>query len=82
MFGDAGVLIAEVDASKRDAATNRAPVTVRLLPLVSALTLQAVDGTLLRRSRPSLFQGLGRRPASGDRWGPAVGSRRPAAAGL
>ena len=77
VFGDAGLLLAEVDTAKRDPATNRAPVVARLLPVVSELTLQAVDGTFLRRSRPSLFQGLGRRPAGGDRWGPAVGGGDP-----
>ncbi|MDA0185513.1 hypothetical protein OJ997_34730, partial [Solirubrobacter phytolaccae] len=77
VFGDAGLLLAEVDTAKRDAATNRAPVTVRLLPIIDELTLQAVDGTLLRRSRPSLFQGLGRRPVGGDRWGAAVGGGDP-----
>ena len=82
VFGDAGLLLAEVDVAKRDPATNRAPVSVRLVPIVSELTLQAVDGTLLRRSRPSLFQGLGRRPAGGDRWGRGGRRRRSAAAGL
>ena len=77
VFGDAAVMLAEVDTSKRDATTNRAPVTVRLLPVISDLTLQAVDGTLLRRSRPSLFQGLGRRTLGGDRWGVAVGGGDP-----
>ena len=61
---------------KRDPATNRAPVTVRLIPVIESLSLEAIDGTLLRRSRPALFHGLGRRPRGGDRWGP----RRPAAA--
>src|SRR5262249_317337 len=77
VFGDAAVLLAEVDTSKRDPATNRAPVTVRLLPVISDLTLQPVDGTLLRRSRPSLFQGLGRRAQAGDPWGAAVGGGDP-----
>jgi hypothetical protein len=52
-------------------------VQVRLIPVISDLTLQAVDGTLLRRSRPSLFEGLGRRPPGGDRWGPPVGGGDP-----
>jgi hypothetical protein len=77
VFGDAGLFLAEVDVAKRDPASNRAPVVVRLLPVISELTLQAVDGTLLRRSRPSLFQGLGRRPVGGDRWGAAVGGGDP-----
>ena len=80
VFGDAGLLLAEVDTAKRDPATNRAPVVVRLLPVVSDLTLQAVDGTLLRRSRPSLFAGLG--PSRGRRrsLGRLDRRRRPAAA--
>ena len=56
--------------TKRDPFTNRAPVAVRLIPLIDDLAIQAVDGSLLRRSRPALFQGLGRRPLAGDRWRP------------
>jgi len=77
LFGDTGYLLAEVNAARRDAATNRAPVSVRLIPTIDDLSLQAVDGTLLRRSRPSLFQGLGRRPVAGDRWGPTSGDAGP-----
>ncbi len=69
LFGDSGLLLLELDADERDPATNRAPVRVRLIPLIEDLSLQAIDGTLLRRSRPALFQGLGRRPRAGDRWG-------------
>jgi hypothetical protein len=69
LFGDSGYLLLEVDASKRDGGTNRAPVKVRLQPVLEALSLEAVDGTFLRRSRPTLFRGLGRRPVGGDRWG-------------
>ncbi len=72
-FGDTAYLLAEVNVSGRDPATNRAPVAVRALPVIDDLSLQPVDGTLLRRSRPSLFQGIGRRPESGDRWGPIAG---------
>jgi hypothetical protein len=71
LFGDAGLLLLEVDAARRDPATNRAPVTARLVPLIEELSLEATDGTLLRRSRPALFRGLGRRPRGGDRWGRA-----------
>lgn len=73
LFGAAAFLLAEVDVARRDPATNRAPVAVRAIPVLESLSLQAVDGVLLRRSRPSLFQGLGRRPVSGDRWGPVGG---------
>ena len=72
-FGDPAYLLAQVDMAKRDAASNRAPVSVRTIPIIGDLSLQPVDGTLLRRSRPSLFQGIGRRPISGDRWGPIAG---------
>ncbi|MGH2907193.1 MAG: hypothetical protein ACRDKI_10555 [Solirubrobacterales bacterium] len=69
-FGNTGMLLAQVDASKRDPKTNRAPVAVRMIPLIESLNLEAIDGTLLRRSRPALFSGLGKRPDAGDRWGP------------
>ena len=72
LFGDTGFLLAEVNAAARDAATNRAPVSVRLIPVIDSLSLNSLDGTLLRRSRPALFQGLGRKPVAGDRWGPAT----------
>ncbi|MEX2105306.1 MAG: hypothetical protein WD810_00255 [Solirubrobacterales bacterium] len=78
LFGDSGVLILELDAVQRDPATNRAPVGVRLIPVIEDLSLEATDGTLLRRSRPALFRGLGRRPRGGDRWGQAsAGSGNP-----
>lgn len=78
LFGEGGVLILEVNAAATDAATNRAPVSVRLIPVLSDLSLEATDGTLLRRSRPALFRGLGRRPAAGDRWGnPSPGTGNP-----
>lgn len=83
IFGDSGYLLLSVDVARRDAASNRAPVQARLIPLIKQLSLAAVDGTLLRRSRPALFQGLGRRPLGGDRWGPisaADGSPSPAGA--
>jgi hypothetical protein len=83
LFGDSGYLLLSVDTAKRDPQTNRAPVQGRMIPLVRELSLEAVDGTLLRRSRPALFQGLGRRPLGGDRWGPlsaADGSPSPAGA--
>jgi hypothetical protein len=78
LFGDSGILLLELGASLRDPATNRAPVSVRLVPLIEDLSLEATDGTLLRRSRPALFRGLGRRPRGGDRWGQAsAGSGNP-----
>ena len=83
LFGDSGYLLVSLDVARRDPQTNRAPVSARLIPLVQSLSLDAVDGTLLRRSRPALFTGLGRRPLGGDRWGPlsaADGSPSPAGA--
>ncbi len=78
LFGDSGVLLLEVAAVARDPATNVAPVGVRLIPVIEDLSLEATDGTLLRRSRPALFRGLGRRPRGGDRWGQAsAGSGNP-----
>lgn len=68
-FGNNGTLLANVDVANRDPSTNRAPVTVRMIPLLENLNIDAVDGTELRRSRPALFTGLGRRPLAGDRWG-------------
>ncbi len=76
LFGDSGVLILEIGAPA--AGTNVAPVGVRLIPVIEDLSLEATDGTLLRRSRPALFRGLGRRPRAGDRWGRiAAGSGSP-----
>jgi len=80
LFGDSGVLLLELGATA--AGTNRAPVSVRLIPLIEDLSLEATDGTLLRRSRPALFRGLGRRPRGGDRWGRAsAGTGNPDPAG-
>jgi hypothetical protein len=83
IFGDSGYLLVSVDVTRRDPSTNRAPVRARMIPLITQLSLSAVDGTLIRRSRPALFQGLGRRPLGGDRWGPisaSDGSPNPAGA--
>ena len=80
LFGDAGCLLAEVDA--RPARPGHQPRAGRRAADPGRSTTsrsQAVDGTLLRRSRPALFQGLGRRPRGGDRWGRGVGGRQPAA---
>ncbi len=74
LFGTTGYLLISVEVAKRNAATNVAPVNARLIPLVQEVSLDPVDGTLLRRSAPALFTGLGRRPLSGDRWGPVSAS--------
>ncbi len=82
LFGDSGVLLFELDAAGRDPASNRAPVAIRLIPVIQDLSLEATDGTLLRRSIPALFSGLGRRPLGGDRWGAAsAGSGIPSPSG-
>jgi hypothetical protein len=78
LFGDSGILLLEVHVDQRDPATNRAPIVLRMIPVIETLSLEATDGTLLRRSRPALFRGLGRRPLGGDRWGRAsAGSGNP-----
>lgn len=64
-FGESGVLLAEVDARARDPQTNRAPVGVRLIPVLEDLSIDPTDGVLVRRSRVALFQGLGRLPRAG-----------------
>jgi hypothetical protein len=69
LFGTTGYLLVSVNVAQRNPATNVAPSSARLIPLVQSLSLDPLDGTLLRRSAPALFQGLGRRPIAGDRWG-------------
>ncbi len=67
--GASGILLAQVDlapgAYSPLANSNRAPVSVRLIPLVGELALEAGGGTLLRRSQATLFSGLARRPRAG-----------------
>lgn len=70
--GVPGLLLLEVDAAGRNATTNRAPVGVRLVPVLDDLAIDAVDGRLLNRSQPARFEGLGRRPRSGDTGDPYV----------
>ena len=77
LFGATGYLLVSVNVAQRNPATNVAPVSARLIPLVQSLSLDPLDGTLLRRSAPALFEGLARRPVSGDRWGPASADGSP-----
>jgi hypothetical protein len=63
--GHSGFLIAQVQTSARDPVTNRAPVSVRLIPNIGELALEAKDGVLLRRSQTALFDALARRPRAG-----------------
>jgi hypothetical protein len=80
LFGDSGIMLLEIGDPAPGG--NVAPVGVRLIPLIEDLSLEATDGTLLRRSRPALFRGLGRRPRGGDRWGQAsAGSGNPEPSG-
>ncbi len=64
-LGAGGFLVAQVETARRNAATNVAPVGVRLIPNIGSLALDATDGTMLRRSRPALFEALARRPLGG-----------------
>jgi hypothetical protein len=74
LFGTTGYLLVSVNVAQRNPATNVAPVSARLIPLVQSMSLNPLDGTLLRRSAPALFEGLGRRPIAGDHWGPISAS--------
>jgi hypothetical protein len=74
LFGTTGYLLVSVNVAQRNPATNVAPVSARLIPLVQSMSLDPLDGTLLRRSAPALFEGLGRRPIAGDHWGPISAS--------
>jgi hypothetical protein len=60
-----GFLLASVDTAARNSSTNVAPVSARLIPSIGSLALNALDGTLLRRSQTALFEGLARRPQAG-----------------
>lgn len=60
-----GFLLASVDLAARSEATNVAPVSVRLIPNIGSLAINARDGTLLRRSQTALFEALARRPLAG-----------------
>ncbi len=80
LFGDSGVILLQIGSAA--SGSNVASVDTRLIPLIEDLSLEATDGTLLRRSRPALFRGLGRRPRGGDRWGQAsAGSGNPEPSG-
>jgi hypothetical protein len=61
--GASGFLLASVGPP--NPVTDVAPVTARLIPNVGELAIEAVDGTLLRRSSTALFRGLARRPRGG-----------------
>ena len=64
--GASGFLVGEVDlAPSARKAGNLAPVSTRLIPDIGELALEAKDGILLRRSEPTLFAALARRPRAG-----------------
>jgi hypothetical protein len=68
-LGASGFLLAEVDpeATARNPTTGQYPVSVKLIPNIAELALEAENGTLLRRSQVALFSGLARRPRAGNR---------------
>jgi hypothetical protein len=61
-IGASGFLVAEVGKLNSE---QVAPVHVSLIPDIGELALEAVQGTLLRRSQAARFQALARRPRSG-----------------
>lgn len=65
-LGASGFLLVSVNAAERNTSTGVAPVTAELIPSVGQLGLNAIDGTLLRRSQVALFEGLARRPVGGE----------------
>lgn len=64
-LGASAFLLLEVETGARDAKDDAAPVRARVEPVIGQLALDAADGTLLRRSKEALFEGLARIPASG-----------------
>jgi hypothetical protein len=72
--GAGGFLVAAVNVAGRNKTTNVAPVSVRLIPNIGSLALNALDGVLLRRSRPALFEALARRPEAGSE---CIGNHAP-----
>ncbi len=63
--GHSGFLLAQVGKIPGPGAL--APVTVRLIPDIGELALEAENGVLLRRSQVAQFSALARRPRSGGR---------------
>jgi len=70
-LGASGFMLAQVHFKEVIAKAGRLPkranVTVRLIPSIGELALEAKEGTLLRRSQAALFEGLARRPRAGNR---------------
>jgi hypothetical protein len=65
-IGASGFMLAEVDVAARNPTSNVAPVEPKLIPNIGELAMEAEAGTLLRRSQAALFDGLARRPRSGN----------------
>ena len=63
-IGASGFLLAEV--GPLNPKTGVFEVNAKLIPNVGELALEAIAGTLLRRSQAAIFQGLARRPLSGN----------------
>jgi hypothetical protein len=63
-LGASGFLLAQVGPWSK--ATGKGEVTVQLIPDIGELALEGRGGTLLRRSEPAEFDGLARRPLSGN----------------
>jgi hypothetical protein len=68
-IGASGFLLVQVNPkeAKPKSPDGRANVTVRLIPNIGELALEAEEGTLLRRSQVAQFQALARRVRAGNR---------------
>jgi hypothetical protein len=66
--GASGFLLAQVHFNEpKPNSLDRDNVTVRLIPNIGELALEAEEGTLLHRSEVAEFEGLARRPRAGNR---------------
>ncbi len=65
-LGASGMLLAEIHFAE-PLPGNRVRVTVRLVPNIGELALEAEEGTLLHRSQAAMFQALARRVRAGNR---------------
>lgn len=65
-LGSSAFLLLSVNAAKSEPGMPHvAQVSAAAIPNAGQLSLNATNGTLLRRSKPALFEGLVRRPAAG-----------------
>ncbi|MHB8233134.1 MAG: hypothetical protein ACYDHT_00620 [Solirubrobacteraceae bacterium] len=65
-LGASGFMLTQTETTP-DRVTNRAHVSVRLIPNIGELALEGKSGTLLRRSQAARFVGLARRMRAGNR---------------